>query len=452
MQAFIHWIGNGGSKNGILAALATCLMWAAAAPAQVKPEQAADMLLSSARRAYNEKNYAFAAGRFRDFLGRYGNHKETASARYGLALCLIEGPDRDYNAAIEQLQNLAPNKDFADQATAIYYLGLAHRGVGMRELAQADARPQEAVQRQNAARQHFDQAARQFEAATAAFATKAKEPPAAAKELSIEQEWVGRARCDLAEMQLRAGKPGEAKAAVAAFAHDGRWSKSRYANLGLYYHGLASFVLKDYLSAGRSLNRLTPFTNPVFGSHARYLIARIHHQSDERKEAADDYEAVIADHTVQKLAAVEALRRPENFKNDPEEKARLENLSRDPPPDHVARATLYLGLLQYEDGKFADALSRLEAFTKHWPKSSLAADAQLREGFCRVQLKQFPEAIRVLQPLAEKEPRLADQALLWMAKAQAGAGDPNNAQAYVQALRTAMDTLRRAAERAQQLS
>ena len=163
-------------------------------------------------------------------------------------------------------------------------------------------------------------------------------------------------------------------------------------------------------------------------------------------------EAVLADHAKVKQAAAEALRRPENYKNDPEEKARLENLSRDPPPEHVARATLYLGLMQYEDGKFADALARLEAFTKQWPKSSLAAEAQLRESFCRVQLKQFPEALRVLQPLADKEPRLADQALLWIAKAQAGAADPNNAQAYGQALRTAMETLRRAADRAQQLT
>ena len=44
--------------------------------AQVAPDQAADMLLTSARRAYNEKNYPFAAQRFKEFLDKYGNHKE----------------------------------------------------------------------------------------------------------------------------------------------------------------------------------------------------------------------------------------------------------------------------------------------------------------------------------------------------------------------------------------
>jgi TolA-binding protein len=435
-----------------LLTLTVCWTCATSAPAQLKPEQAADMLLASARRAYNEKNYPFAAGRFKEFLGRHGNHREADAARYGMALCLLEGPDRDYAGAIEQLQVLVNKKEFPEHARAVYYLGLAQRGLGMRELAQADARPQEAAQRQNAARQRFEQAAGQFAAAFAEFAARAKEPPADAKDLPVEQEWGARARCELAEMHLRSGKVKEAQAAAEPFATQAVWGKSRYAKLGLYFHGFASFLSKDYLTAGRSLNRLAPFDDPVFGTHARYLVARVHHLSDERKEAADDYEGVIADHARHKQAAVEALRQPANFKNDPEEKVRLENLSRDPPPDHVARATLYLGLLQYEDGKFADALARLEAFSKQWPKSSLAQEAQLREGFCRVQLKQFPEAVRVLQPLADKEPRLADQALLWIARAQVGAADPNNAQGYGQALRTAMDTLRRAADRAQQSS
>ena len=65
------------------------LFAAASAPAQVTPEQAANMLLASARRAYNEKNHAFAAARFRDFLSRFGAHRDAPSARYGLALCLL---------------------------------------------------------------------------------------------------------------------------------------------------------------------------------------------------------------------------------------------------------------------------------------------------------------------------------------------------------------------------
>jgi TolA-binding protein len=76
----------------------------------------------------------------------------------------------------------------------------------------------------------------------------------------------------------------------------------------------------------------------------------------------------------------------------------------------------------------------------------------LRVGFCLVQLRQFGEAIQTLQPLVDKEPRLADQAIFWIGKAQAGAADPANAPAYAQALKTAVDTFRRAADKAQQLS
>src|SRR6516225_10213334 len=97
---------------------------ATAAPAQVTPDQAADMLLTSARRAYNEKNYPFAADRFREFLSKYGNHKDANNARYGLALALLDGP-RDYNGAAEQLQALAGNKDFPEHALVLYHFGMA---------------------------------------------------------------------------------------------------------------------------------------------------------------------------------------------------------------------------------------------------------------------------------------------------------------------------------------
>ncbi len=93
------------------------------------------MLLGSARRAYNEKNYPFAAERFREFLSKYGNHKEANSARYGLALCLIDGPSKDYNAAIQQLQPLAGDKNLSEHPFVLYYLGLSQRGLGTQALA-----------------------------------------------------------------------------------------------------------------------------------------------------------------------------------------------------------------------------------------------------------------------------------------------------------------------------
>src|SRR5262249_15296403 len=162
-------------------------------------------------------------------------------------------------------------------------------------------------------------------------------------------------------------------------------AKSRYRNLGIYYYGFAGFLLKDYLAAGRSLNRPAVLSDPVFGTHARYLLARVHHISDEHAEAAIAYEAVLTDYGKEKQAAVEALKQPEKFKNDPDEKARLEALVRDPPPDHVARAAFFSGVLLYEAAKFNDALTRFGTFPQQYPGSPLLPDVQLRQGFCQVQ-------------------------------------------------------------------
>lgn len=418
--------------------------------AQTTPEQATEMLLNSARKAYNEKNYPFASDRFREFLQKFGGHKEAPSARYGLALSLIERPEKDYQGAIEQLQPLAGVKDFPEHAFVLYHLGLAQRGTGVRLLAQIAAKPQEANQLRTQANQRFDEAAKQFAAATTAFTTKANVPPDA-KQLPIELEWAARSRCDEAEMQLRLLKTKEAQATAAPFVKDPVLAKSRYLGLGLYYHGFASFLLNDFQAAGRSLGKslalLGGLSDTVFATHARYLLARTHHLQEERTEAAGHYEGVIADYVKHKQAAVEALKKP----TTPDEKARLEDLVKGPPPDYVARADFFLGVLLYEGGKFAEALPRFGAFAQQHAGSSLLPEAQLRLGFCQVQLKQFPDALKVLTPLAEKEPRLADQALLWIGRAQVGGADPANAQAYGQALQTAMNTFRQAADKSNQL-
>jgi tetratricopeptide (TPR) repeat protein len=427
------------------------LLFPGTASAQVTPDQQAEMLLTAARRAYNEKNHPFAIEKFREFQAKFGNHKEANAARYELALALLDGP-HDYNAAVEQLTPLAGNKEFPQHAFVLYHLGLAKRGQGVKELAEAVAKPNEAGQRQANAKQRFEEAAQNYAAAVPVFTAKAKEPAADTKELPVEWEWAARARCDLAEMQLRTQKVKEAQATAEPFVKEAVLVKSRYRGLGLYYHGSACFLQKDYLAAGRSLNQLTPFTDPIFGTHARYLVARVHHLQDERAEAMADYDAVAADYAKQKAAAIEALKQPDKFKNDPDEKVRLEALVKDAPPDHVARAVFYLGTMQYEDGKFAEASTKLGEFIKQFANSPLAAEAQLRQGFCQVQLKTYPEAQKTLQPLVDKYPSLADQALLWIAKSQVGAADPNNAPQYEQALKASLDTFRRAAEKAQALS
>src|SRR5262249_39731152 len=143
--------------------IAPLLIIALATPAslkaQITQDQAADMLLTAARKAHNDKNHAFAAAKFREFLGKFGQHKEVNAARYGLALCLIDGADKNYAEARDLLQNVANSKDFADRHYALYYLGLAWRGLGLGELALADKNPNEAVNRRATAQKHFEQAA-----------------------------------------------------------------------------------------------------------------------------------------------------------------------------------------------------------------------------------------------------------------------------------------------------
>ena len=145
-----------------------------------------------------------------------------------------------------------------------------------------------------------------------------------------------------------------------------------------------------------------------------------------------------------KKAAQAELQNP--AKLSPERKAALEALVNGPPPDYVPRTTFYTNVLLSETGKYADALTGFTAILQLNPKPPYAPEAQLRAGFCQLQLKTYPDALRSLEPLRE-HPQWSDQALWWIARAQIGQADPNNAPAYTQALNTAMDTFRRAARR-----
>lgn len=417
----------------------------------LSPDEAAGQLLNSARQAFNEGNHPFAADRFREFLSKYGGHKDAASARYGLALSLLLGSAKQYQAALEPLQQLAGVQDFPDRPLVLYYLGYAHRGLGLEALAQAAAKPNEAPQHRAAATQRFDQAGQFFAQAVQAFEVRAKGRPPSDARAGEDWEWAARSRCDQAEMLLRLNKAKEAQAAVEPILKDPVWAKSRYLPLALYHHGHAAFLQRDYATAMRSLSRLAPFNDPVIGLHVRYLLARTHHLGGERPEAMGHYEAVLSGFEEQKKAAALALQNPAAFKDNPDEKLRLEALVREPPPDHVARSWFFLGVLLSEEGRFAEALSRFVGFAQAFANHPLAEEARFRQGLCHVQLRQFPEAVRTLQPL-ENHPSLADRVLVWLARAQLGAADPNNPAAYEQAVRTAIETLRRAADRANQIA
>jgi TolA-binding protein len=405
-------------------------------------EQEAEQLLNVARKAYVDGNPQFAAEQFRNFLNKFGGHKKASAARYGLGLAMLDLPERNYQQALELLTQASQDAGLADRPLALYYAGVCRRGLGEKELDQGHQRPNEMPGRQQTANTHFTEASKLFGQAREAL--EKQTPP--------DTDWATRCRCDIAEMELRLGKTKEARALVEPFVKDPAFAKSKYRPLGLYYHGFACFLLDDVPAAGKSLNQLAPFDQP-FGLHARYLMGRVHAAQDEKAEAAHAFAAIVADYAKQKAGAAAALQRPEQFKNDPWEKARLEALVRGPAPDYVVGAGFYGACLDYEAGKFADALAKFQALVKDHPNSPLKDDAILRTGFCMVQAKQFDEAARTLQPLTNNQ-KLGDQAFYWIGKAQVGQAmgvDPKNKPARLQVLTNAINSFREAATRAQQI-
>jgi len=431
----------------LLLALAAALTPARAG--ELSQDEQAMLVLNSARKAYNERNYPFAIERFREFIQRFGGHKEATAARYGLALAFLEGPTRDYQNAINELGHVVGQAQFPDLPYAQHYLGVARRGLGYRSLAEAEAKPNEAQNHRNQARQQFDEALRCFAAAATGFLARAKAaPPAADGQMPAEAEWAARSRCDQCEMLLRTDKFKEANELAEAFTADPVLGKSRYRPLALYHLGYAKFALRDYVAAGRALSQLAPFQQE-FGIHARYLLGRSHHMSEERPEAANQYKAALAAYEEHKKAAQAALGNPAGLR--PDQREFLEALVKNAPPEHVLRSLFYLSLIQAEDGRFAEALAGFAALLQQYPKLPFIAEVQLRVGFCQMQLRNFPEAVKNLQPLCE-HPQLADQALWWFGRCQVGGADPANAQAYEQAVRAGIETLRRAADRANQFA
>jgi tetratricopeptide (TPR) repeat protein len=423
-------------------------------------DQQAAMVLSSAQRAFLEKNYPFAIERFREFIAKYGGHKDAVVARYGLGVALQELPEnrpeertKNFNAAIEALQQPAGQGDFVDRPFALYYLGMAHRGLGHQFLALALAKPPEAPQHRPQALERFGQAVPQFTQAAVIFTERAKKPvdPNQPGTQASDAEWAARCRCDEAEMQLQNGKFAEAKAAAELVLTDPILAKSRYERLARYYSGYASFSLKDYLATGKTLGPLAPFGDPAFGNHTRYLLGRTHHLSDERPEAMTQYEAVLAGYDAEKIAAQKTLQDPNRLKDNPDERIRLEALMKDPPPEFVARAAYFQGILLSEQGKFSDALAIFTTFPQKFPNSPWLKEVELRKGICQVQLKQLTEAIKTLPPLQDQQ-AFNDQVLWWLGRAQARhVADPNNPQQVAEALRVGIDTMKRAADRANQM-
>lgn len=414
----------------------------APAPAQPPGADAAGLaILDTGRHAYNEGKFDVAAERFREFLKLNAQKKEAPAANYGLALSLLELPQKDYAAVIVALQPILGQTDSPDHPFALYYLASCKRNLGLIALEQAVAKPAEAATLRKNAMDQFADAAKSFSAAADVFAGLGKAKPAA--EAFSDREWMSRCRCDQGDMLLRLEKNKEVLEIAQKLIDDKDVVKSSFRGLALYQVGCASFALKDYMSAGRALSQLAPFDH-VFGNHARFLLSRTHHIAGEYPEAIAGYKALLADYELQKKMAGESMKNAAALKSD--DRARFETLLK-PPPDYIARATFYSAQLAAEAGEFTEAMTGFSAFVTQFPTHPLIDEAKLRLGFCFVQARNFPEAVKILQPL-QAHAQLGDRAMGWFARSQVGAADPANLAAFDPVAKGAIDILSKAAEKA----
>jgi len=193
------------------------------------------------------------------------------------------------------------------------------------------------------------------------------------RELPVELDWTCRAKCDEADVLIRAGHFKEALAIVEPMAKDPSLAKSRYGKLAGFCLGSASFGLNDFVGAGRALSALAPFDDPIVGLRARFILGRTHQVADETPEAAAHFDAVINGFEKVKRAAQILLKNPETFRERPDERALLEELSTS-NPDYVAEAKYQWAVTMVQQGQFAPALEKLVIFAQQNSKSPFVAD------------------------------------------------------------------------------
>jgi TolA-binding protein len=377
----------------------------------------AEKLLRGAQDTLAQKNYPLAVNKFREVLARYPKTASAAPARFWLAVCLIDGHDKNYAEAATLLAAVGAGAKEIDPARLAYYQGAACRGLGYNATALAAADVKNATKHQAEARLQFGKALEFFTAAFKAFDGRAGKWPVDAKELPADAEWAAQAACDVAEMQLRLGEYPAAMKTATVFLAGGKYLQSRHGNFGRYEYGFAAFMVKDLAAAEKTLSMLAPFTDPRCGNHARYLLARLFHLNDERPEATFHYDGVINDFLREKKEAQDLLKKPDVLAKDPLLKIRVDNLVKDPPPDHVVRAIFHSAVLLQESGRFAEARDRFQLFVKAPANYPLTLEALIRLGICQVQLKDGQAALNTLGPLVDRDKNLSDQVYLWMARA-----------------------------------
>ena len=134
--------------------LFTLVVGAAAAQQPADPE--AEVLLNTARKAYADANPQFAAEKFREFLTKFGTHKEAHSARYGLGLALSICRPR----LPESTRGMARRRLMPPSRAGELFRG---RAVADSVRSCRGSRPNEMPQRQQSANAHFTEAGRFFE-------------------------------------------------------------------------------------------------------------------------------------------------------------------------------------------------------------------------------------------------------------------------------------------------
>ncbi len=98
------------------------------------------------RRAYNEGKFDVAAERFREFLKQNSSKQEAPAAHYGLALALLDLPQKDYTSANAELKlAVAAQFDPHDRPFALYHLGYTQRKLALQALEQAIGKPKDAA-------------------------------------------------------------------------------------------------------------------------------------------------------------------------------------------------------------------------------------------------------------------------------------------------------------------
>lgn len=423
--------------RGLLAVPVSFVAPFAVAQQPMPTEQQAELALAAGQNAIKANDPNTAAAKFNEVIQKFGNTRAALGAKFGLARMQFTADTPDLAKAVELLKQPAEDGGFADRGAAMFQYATCFRLLGLKELEKGgnDAKKN--------ADAKFAEAQKWFSAARVWFAEK-KEP-----------DWSAKAQCDQTEVEIRLGRVKDARNTAEPFTKDPAFAKSPHKSLGLYHYGLACFLDKDYPAAFRALNQGDVFKHPTCGSHARYLTGRVHHLQEDKAEASVHYDAVLADYEKAKAAAVEAVKDPNKFKGRPFELAALRALASGPVPEYVSGAAFHTAGLKYEGGKFGEAADKFTAFIKASPNDPLAGDALLRVGFCQVQLRQFDEAAKTLAPVAEKTPRLADQATFWLGKAQFGLAqgvDANNPAEREKQTKAAIETLRKAADKAREMA